>query len=102
MTDSTHRTEEKVPVNLLSKELECLFALGAVMDDWDIDWPDTVRDILRILPKGFREPELLGGRLTVAKEVFHSPGFKETEWILRAPFTVPKSTGMLEVAYKKA
>ena len=83
-----------------SKELSCLHRLSAFTDRPEAGLERAARALLEILPSGFQFPERVRVRLAVGREVFASPGFQETPWILREPLPLSSGGhGILEVAY---
>ena len=84
------------------KELTLLHrATSLLQEDEDVD--TLLNRLVALLPAGWQFPEMLEARITVAKHVIATPGFRLTPWMQRAEFPMHGSQpGLLEVVYREA
>jgi signal transduction histidine kinase len=77
------------------KELECLYGISRVLHDSDTDVPHMLREIVEILPRGFKYPHLAGARISAAAGTFQTGRFS------LGPLTLAATTaaGRVEVSY---
>lgn len=63
---------------------------------------ESLRIICNILPESWQYPEYTVARICYNKEVFLSPGFKETPWRMGQKFEAPgRKKGLIELFYLK-
>ena len=91
----THDLEERV------KELDCLYAISALLENPQISMDDILRKAVNIIPRAWQYPEAACCRITLDHAVFRSGKFAETPWTLRAAIHAKtRGAGVLEIFYK--
>jgi two-component system, NtrC family, sensor kinase len=78
------------------KELECLYGISRVLHTADSDISHMLQEIVRILPRGFKYPDLAGSRIRTAGGTFQTTGFQSGPLVLTAPIA---AGGSVEVSY---
>lgn len=107
LTDITERVEaqgalqrHREALQERVKELRCLYAVSNELSRTDIEWGDILKNMVGIVPGGWRYPEVTCVRLRVDDEEVMSDDFKETPWRLSSEIRVGNEvTGRLEVCY---
>ena len=90
----THDLGERV------KELNCLFGLSKLVEEFVTDLDGILQGLVDILPPGWQYPTVTCGRVIFENREFKTFNFKETQWKQDAPITVHgKPMGVIEVYY---
>ncbi len=83
-----------------AKELLCLYRVDEVLNSGESSWEVKFQKILEAIPPGFQYPEVCEARLSFSGMVFHTPGFRETPWVLGEDLRIRgEVVGELEVFY---
>lgn len=63
-----------------TKELNCLYLVEEVLNDYNEKIDTIFKKIVEILPSGYQYPELCTIKLTIEGKIYKSDNFRETEW----------------------
>lgn len=81
------------------KELQCLYALGILIEKAD-NIEDLFQEFVQALPPAWQYPELACARIIFNDQVFSTPNFRETGWVQSAIIaTGGTPVGNVEVYY---
>lgn len=84
------------------KELNCLYRVEEILSNYDLALEDVFRQIIEAIPPGWRYPEFCQVRITYGNEIFESPDFIETPYVLQADIRVQNATvGHINVYYRQ-
>jgi len=90
----THDLGERV------KELNCLFGLSKLVEEFAADLDEILQGLVDILPPGWQYPKETCGRVIFGNREFKTFNFKETQWKQTAPIVVHGDpVGVIEVCY---
>ena len=87
------------------KELTALHRTARLLQDTQRPVDGLMQEIVGFLPAAWQYPEVAGARLRLLDGEYASPGFRDTPWVQRAPFTARadgaggESRGSLEICY---
>lgn len=82
------------------KELGCLYELSQMAQRPGIEIDEVLERTVDILPAAFQYPELAVARISFDNQVYASPGFRETDHVLRSTILVDAAQrGTVEVRY---
>src|SRR6056297_3974563 len=83
------------------KELSCINQTTKIIKEGK-SIEETLQKIVLILPKAWQYPEYAVARMIFDDREYHSPGFKETQWMQRQTFqTIDGEEGVIEISYLK-
>lgn len=83
-----------------AKELGCLYELSQMAQRPGIEIDEVLERTVDMLPAAFQYPELAVARISFDNEVYASPGFRETDHVLRSTVLVEAAPrGTVEVRY---
>ncbi|MGC9375644.1 MAG: hypothetical protein ACP5DQ_11465, partial [Bacteroidales bacterium] len=83
------------------KELSCINQTTKIIKEGK-SIEETLQKIALILPKAWQYPEHAVARIIFDDREYHSPGFKETQWMQRQTFqTIDEEEGVIEISYLK-
>ncbi len=83
------------------KELTCINETTQIIKE-NRSLPETLVQIVQILPKAWQYPEMTVARIWFEGESYESPGFREGDWKLSQKFeTIDDRRGEIEVFYLK-
>ena len=57
------------------KELNCLYMVDEILENHQLSIPEILKEIIRVLPSGWRFPELCRARIIYKNHSYQSPGF---------------------------
>lgn len=83
-------TPDKTIENLIfslqerTKELNCLYLVEEILNDYNENIDTIFNKILEILPQGFQYPEICVVKLVIEGKSYTSVNFRETEWKLNS------------------
>ncbi|HMF31370.1 MAG TPA: hypothetical protein VKK79_08155 [Candidatus Lokiarchaeia archaeon] len=81
------------------KELQCLYALGIIIETAD-NVEDAFQEFMQYLPPAWQYPEVTCSRVQLNDQFFTTSNFQETGWIQFAPIIVGgNQVGYVEVFY---
>jgi predicted nucleotidyltransferase len=99
-------TPDKTIENLIfslqerTKELNCLYLVEEILNDYSEKLDSIFDKILEILPQGFQYPDICVIKLVIEGKSYTSPNFRETEWKLNSEIKEQEITiGSLNVYY---
>jgi PAS domain S-box-containing protein len=82
------------------KELNCLYTISSVLDEPSLAVEKIFREIVDLIPSGWRFPEMSCARIVSQGEEIKSQNFKETSWKMSSDIIVHgKPVGAVEVYY---
>lgn len=82
------------------KELDCLHALGAILQDSEKSEEEIIRDLVEAIIQGWHYPDTARARIILDDQVYASDGFQETVWRLSSPIILAnRLAGSLDVCY---
>jgi len=84
------------------KELRCLHDVFRATEDVSQPLGSILERVAGSLPVAFLHEDIACARVRYGHAVFHTPGFRETEWHLRVPFEADGESGEVAVAYLEA
>ncbi len=83
------------------KELSCINQTTKIIKEGK-SVEESLQKIVLILPKAWQYPEHTVARIIFDNQEYHSPGFKETQWMQKQTFqTIDGEEGVIEIAYLK-
>ena len=83
-----------------AKELVCLYQVDGILHSSEKSWEAKFRQILEAIPPGWQYPEVCQVRIRYGGEVFRTPRFKETPWVMEEPLLIGDDVvGGIEVSY---
>ncbi|MDK2978114.1 MAG: hypothetical protein PWP52_828 [Bacteroidales bacterium] len=83
------------------KELSCINQTTKIIKEGK-SIEETLQKIVLILPKAWQYPEYTVARIIFDDKEYHSPGFKDTQWMQRQTFqTIDGEEGVIEISYLK-
>ena len=83
-----------------AKELDCLYRIEELLKDPEAPLDKIFRGIVAAVPAGWQFPNICVAKLVLNGEMYVSPGFKETEWMLKAVIrNQKKEIGAISVYY---
>lgn len=83
------------------KELSCINQTTKIIKEGK-SIEETLQKVVLILPKAWQYPEHAVARIIFDDREYHSPGFKETQWMQRQTFqTIDGEDGVIEISYLK-
>lgn len=74
------------------KELDCIFKISNLAENPDLQVGDILKNVVEIVPTGFRYPEQTKIRLTLHDSIFCSPEFSESPYMIMAGLTLQGSS----------
>ena len=84
-----------------AKELNCLYRVDELLNQWDEPIETVLRGIVEILPPGWQFPHDCQARILFNNQFIESANFQQTEWVQRADIVVQDETvGAVEVSYR--
>jgi len=84
------------------KELNCLYMVDEILENPQLSLPEIFNGIIRVLPSGWRFPELCRARILYKNQSYQSSGFISSPLSVTADIkTDGKIVGNLEVVYIK-
>jgi len=96
------------PENLLDnlkereKELNCLYMVDEILGNYHLSIPEVFEGIIRILPTGWRLPELCRAKIIYKNQSYQSPGFISSPISDSCPVKADGNiVGSIEVVYIK-
>ena len=99
-------TPDKTIENLIfslqerTKELNCLYLVEEILNDYSENFDSIFNKILAILPQGFQYPEICVVKLVIEGKSYISTNFAETEWKLNSEIKEQEITiGSLNIYY---
>ncbi|MBA4371037.1 MAG: histidine kinase, partial [Coriobacteriaceae bacterium] len=87
------------------KELTALHRTARLLQDAERPLDELMPEVVALLPGAWQHPAVAAARLCILGREWATPGFRETPWRQRAPFTVRdarddgEADGALEVCY---
>lgn len=85
-----------------AKEFNCLFRVEELLKDYDQDIRTVLADIIETIPEGMQYSTFCHVRIVLHDEVFQSPEYVKSEWILSAYLAVQNiEVGSIEISYAK-
>jgi CRP-like cAMP-binding protein len=89
-------------LNERTKELNCIYELNEVLSDLDQDEDTAIKNLIAIIPKGWRFTDICKVYITYRDKVFTSEGYKNTELKQTAKIIIDgKIEGNIIVVYIK-
>lgn len=83
-----------------AKELGCLYQVDGILNSRSEPWEEKFEKILEVIPPGWQYPEVCQVRIRYGGQVFRTPGFKETPWVMEEPLLIGEDViGGIEVSY---
>jgi GAF domain-containing protein len=82
------RTELSHTLSQRTKELNCLYRIGELLGKNSLTLKELFEKLAILLPSGWHNPEITGGRIIVKGEEFCSLKFKENAWVRSADIMV--------------
>jgi len=83
------------------KELSCINQTTKIIKEGK-SVEESLQKIVLILPKAWLYPEDAVARIIFDDQEYHSPGFRETQWMQKQPFqTIDGEEGVIEISYLK-
>ena len=85
-----------------AKELNCLYQVDEIFSRADAT-DELLAALVAALPSGWQFPDICEARVTLGNQVYQTPGFETTPWVLSA--AIPRQgeePGLLEVSYREA
>ena len=83
-----------------TKELNCLFRLSSIMEEYDDSMEEILTRVPDLLVSGLQYPQITYARVVIGDLAFRTGNFKETPWRISAPVIAEgRKTGSLEVGY---
>lgn len=91
---------EKQTQNLMEriKELQCIYRIGELTRREDIPIETALKEIVRLIPRGWQKPARTGCRIIFGENIF-TENFTETQWMQRADIKDSEKVGTIEVSY---
>jgi signal transduction histidine kinase len=82
------------------KELQCLYAIAALMAQWGIAFEALCQGILEVMPPAWQYPDITCGRLVLDNRTFVTPNFQPTRWQLTSDIQVyGERIGSVDIYY---
>lgn len=82
------------------KELNCLYGISQLVEQWRDDLPALFQGIAQLLPPSWQYPEICCARIIVDDEEYRSEGFRVSPWLQSAEIEADgQICGMVEVYY---
>jgi len=82
------------------KELNCLYAISRLMGDKIVSLDKLYKDVVNLIPSGFQYPDMVGARLTIDNNIYTTPNWRVTPYMIADTITVSdREIGRLEVCY---
>ncbi|MFO8234220.1 MAG: ATP-binding protein [Bacteroidales bacterium] len=83
-----------------TKELNCMYQIGKILEQKNLDAEITLQKITDIIPQGFQYPEITCVRINIDGKSYKTRNFYETEWKLYTTInSEEKIFGSVEVFY---
>jgi len=83
-----------------AKELSCLYQVGEILNQKDVERDTALRRLIDVGPQGWQYPQSCTVRLVLENRRYEPTGFKETPWVMAAPIIFEgERVGKLEVYY---
>jgi hypothetical protein len=85
-----------------AKELNCLYAVEELFNKPDTTLDGIMQGIVLAMPAGWQYPEICQAKITYGGNVFTSPGFRETPWVMSGKLRVQDEVvGEIAVSYRE-
>lgn len=82
------------------KELECIYAIDAILQDKQLPLPAAMKKIVQVLPSGFSDPSACRIRIELYGVTFDSPKFNRASFLCSTPIVLDdQSVGVLQARY---
>ena len=92
--------EKSIDLSERVRELNCLFAMATVIEATGIDEYELCNRAVKIIPQGWRYPEITCAVITLDNKSFHSRKFEQTDWVQTAEISINGvKRGKVEVFY---
>ncbi len=92
--DALHKLKERV------KELTALHRTARILQDQTKSARDVIEEVAALLPPAWQYPEIAAARIRFDGIEAKTPGFRESEWMQTAPFSVRGGqAGEIQVCY---
>jgi PAS domain S-box-containing protein len=83
------------------KELNCLHALRAVLQDAEASEEQLIRRVLAVIPRGLQHPEAARARVILEDKVYATDGFEDTSWRMSSAIMLGnRLAGSVDVCYR--
>lgn len=94
MSDSGNALQERL------KELRCLFSMSELVNRYEDDLDAIVKGLVELLPRSWMFPEITAVSIELEGKRYHTPGYRDTEWMQEAPVRVENAVmGKIRVCY---
>lgn len=79
-----HRSVEKLLESLQerAKELSCLYRIEEILGDPDASVDSVCEAVIEAIPPGWQYPDVCEAQISIGEQVFQSPDFFVTPWVL--------------------
>ena len=102
MTENENITSLIKNLDERPKELNCIYQVDGVLNDFDSEIGIILKKVIEIIPKGWRFTEICKSRIVYDNIELCSEGYKDTELKLTSPILVDnKEIGEISVVYIK-
>jgi PAS domain S-box-containing protein len=82
------------------KELDCLHALGAILQESEKSEEEIIREVMTVIPRGWQFPDAARARIILDDKIYATDGFEETVWRMSSPIILAsRLAGALDVCY---
>ena len=82
------------------KELDCLHALGAILQESEKSEEEIIRDFIAVVPSAWQVPDAARARIILDDKIYATDGFEETVWRMSSPIILAnRLAGALDVCY---
>ncbi|MGE0434166.1 MAG: hypothetical protein AB7S36_18055, partial [Planctomycetota bacterium] len=83
-----------------AKELTCLYQVDDILGRRGTSIDETLQGVADVIPPGWQYPEVCQARIVYKEQVFESPGYAPSAWVLSAPLLEgDNAIGELSVSY---
>ena len=89
-------------LNERTKELNCIYSVDEVLNDFDSDIETVLHKIVEIIPHGWRFTDICKAKIVFEQTTIESAGYKDTELKLSSPILIDnKASGEVSIVYIK-
>ena len=82
------------------KELRCLYEIDEILNNQDISIPALLKQIVRVIPRGWQFIDICQAKITYAGKVYCSEKCIESPWVLSAEINFNnENRGSVDVLY---